>query len=671
MLNKGIPFFRISLPICFGIISGLYIKPNTSFLVASGIVIVLGFCVSLFSNKKQINLIYGFTFTFALFVCGLLLFTNEKCRLTILDPVQTTFISTLSEYPEEKENSYRLVLKLNHKISNNKQVPVRGSLLIYSSKDSSLSTFIPGDLLLIRCSPMSIISRGNPDEFDYRFYMENHGFKYFAFIRNYDIIKHIVPDHRKIIHRALIIREKIIDMYHDLGISGERLALVAAITLGQKNMLDQEQKQNFIRAGVMHIMAVSGLHAVILSLFIFNLLFFLKRRYNVLRVLLTILFLWSFAFVTGLTPSVLRATLMFSFLQAGILLKRRVNNINSVLASAVVLILIRPSVVFDAGFLLSYSAVIFIICFYQDLYMKLRFNNWLLDKIWQAAVVTLVAQAGTLPLTIMLFNRFPTYFLLTNIIIVPLSSLIIITGCLIPFTFPVRFISQPLASLLGHLTGITELITEKASSLPYSTIENIGLTTIESILLFCFIFLFTWFILKKQSFSVHYPLIVLLLFILVGTVKKISDRISNELIVYNIVGYDSFVIGIRTGKILNLYTDSIPISPEGLRHSATRGLKLRINDIKNETHNIMAGNKRILICNFLNNNLLQKTKPDFIIFTGTYLKVDKEFDFTHSVEAFILSSEVSTDFHLPDKIENQLTDKIHFVKRSGAFRRRI
>ena len=149
------------------------------------------------------------------------------------------------------------------------------------------------------------------------------------------------PDHRKLIHRALIIREKIIEMYQRRGITGERLALVAAITLGQKNMLDPEQKQNFIKAGVMHIMAVSGLHAVILSLFVFNLLFFLKGRFNILRILITILILWSFAFVTGLTPSVLRATLMFSFLQAGNLMKRPVNGINSVLASAFVLILIK------------------------------------------------------------------------------------------------------------------------------------------------------------------------------------------------------------------------------------------------------------------------------------------------------------------------------------------
>ena len=92
-----------------------------------------------------------------------------------------------------------------------------------------------------------------------------------------DIISHVSPEHRKLIHRALIIREKIIGMYKERGITGERLALVAAITLGQKNMLDADQKSYFIKAGVMHIMAVSGLHTVILSLFVFNVLFFLKR----------------------------------------------------------------------------------------------------------------------------------------------------------------------------------------------------------------------------------------------------------------------------------------------------------------------------------------------------------------------------------------------------------
>ena len=386
----------------------------------------------------------------------------------------------------EKANSYMLTVKLNGKITGNTSEPVNGSLLLYHRKDSLVTKLLPGDLLIIKCTPVQISGRGNPFEFDYRFYMENQGIRYYAYTSRQSIISHITPKHRKLIHKALIIREKIIRMYRERGITGDRLALVAAITLGQKNMLDADQKIYFIKAGVMHIMAVSGLHTVILSLFVFNVLFFLKRRFNIIRILLTLAILWSFAFVTGLTPSVLRATLMFTFLQAGTLMKRPVNGINSVLASGFVLILIRPSVIFDAGFLLSYSAVIYIIAFYRDLYQKLEFKNFITDKIWQSAAVTIVAQAGTLPLTIALFNRFPTYFILTNIIIVPLSSVLVIIGCLVPMLFPLKFLSQFLAMILNNLTGLTELLTRKASSLPFASIENVGMTNAECLLVYSY-----------------------------------------------------------------------------------------------------------------------------------------------------------------------------------------
>jgi competence protein ComEC len=532
-----------------------------------------------------------------------------------------------------------------------------------------MPSFLPGDLMIIKCTPVEISNRGNPYEFDYRFYMENQGIRFYAFTSSSDIIKHSIPAHRKLIHRALIIREKIIGMYKERGITGERLALVAAITLGQKNMLDQEQKQNFIKAGVMHIMAVSGLHAVILSLFVFNLLFFMKRRFNILRILITILILWSFAFVTGLTPSVLRATLMFSFLQAGNLMQRRVNGINSVLASAFVLILIKPSVIFDAGFLLSYSAVIYIICFYQDFYLKLQFKNWLTDKIWQSAVVTIVAQAGTLPLTIMLFNRFPSYFILTNIIIVPLSSLLIIIGCLVPMTFPVHFLSQFFALILNYLTGLTELLTEKASSLPWSTIENIGMTTVECILLTLTIFLFSYFILKKHSFSIIYPISAMFLFVFSGTVTEISTRTRNEVIVYNSPG--SSTIGIKTGKILNLYSDTSLVRPEVLRHCATLGLKIKTNSLSNNMYCIEAGKKKLLIANSLNKNILKNFMPDIVILTGLRPEIEKNLSLRQFPGILIISSKATSGIRLQQQIDFSGIVTVHQVRKSGAYIKKI
>lgn len=665
MLHKEIPFLRIGLPLCAGIISGLYFKPETVFLVTAAIVIASGFIASLFFNKSMTNLIFGCAVTLAFYTCGLVLYTHEKNSISTLKPEKTLFNCTISDYPSEKENSFMLTVKLNGKITQNRQEVVKGSLILYIKKDSSVTSFLPGDRIFVRCTPVEITNKGNPYEFDYRFYMENQSIRYYAFTSSRDIIGHIVPDHRKLIHRALIIREKIIGMYKERGITGERLALVAAITLGQKNMLDPEQKQNFIKAGVMHIMAVSGLHAVILSMFVFSLLFFLKRRFNILRILLTILILWSFAFVTGLTPSVLRATLMFSFLQAGNLMKRQVNGINSVLASAFVLILIRPSVIFDAGFLLSYSAVIYIIAFYRDLYLKLQLSNWLSDKIWQSAVVTIVAQAGTLPLTIMLFNRFPTYFILTNIIIVPLSNLLIIVGCLVPMLFPVQFISQFLALILSFLTGLTELLTAKAASLPGSNIENIGMTNVECILLTGTIFLFSYFLLKKHSFSVFYPVTALILFVFAGTYIEISNRATNEIIVYNTPGIPS--VGIKTGKVLNIYSDTSIVRPEVLRHCATLGLRVKTTALKNRYYCFRAGKKNILISNSLNNKILQNFNPDIVVLTGSNPAIENNLLFRQFHGTLIISSQASSGFHLPQQIDISGVDTVHMVRKSGAF----
>jgi competence protein ComEC len=665
VLHKEIPFLRIGLPLCTGIISGLYFEPGPGFLVAAVIVIVSGFFVSIFYNKTQTNPIFGYSLTISLFICGMLLYSKEKNRISTLKKEEATYSCTLSDFPEEKENSFRLTVKLSRKITTNGIEAAGGSMVLYYKKDSLDTSFIPGDLLTIRCTPVEITNRGNPEEFDYRFFMRNHGIRYYAFTSGRNIISHIVPDHRKIAHRALIIREKIINMYKERGITGERLALVAAITLGQKSMLDPEQKQNFIKAGVMHIMAVSGLHAVILSIFVFNLLFFMKRRLNILRILITILILWSFAFVTGLTPSVLRATLMFSFLQAGNIMKRRVNGINSVLASAFILILIRPSVIFDAGFLLSYSAVIFIISFYNDLYLKLQFKNWLMDKIWQSAVVTIVAQAGTLPLTVMLFNRFPTYFIITNIIIVPLSSLLIIAGCLVPLMFPVVFISQTLALLLNYLTGLTESLTARASSLPLSTLENIGMTTIECIFLTLTIFIFSIFLLRKKSFSIIFPLTMLLIFLITVTVTEISTRTSNDLIVYNTPG--TTTIGIRTGKILNLYSDTTLAGPEVLRHSTTLGLKIKPNPLKNKLYCIKTGEKKIVITNSLNNKVLRTYFPDIIILTGIHPEIDSYTSFRQFPKTRIIFSESAAGFRIPKHSDVAAIDTIHIIRKSGAF----
>jgi competence protein ComEC len=662
VLNREIPFLRIGLPFCAGIISGRCVNPGIGFFILFIIVIAAGFVTSLFFNNRIVNLIYGFTLTCSLFLSGIFLYNYDRESISDLDTATNEFVCILSEYPEEKENSLRMLLKLKGLRNGEKINPLMGSVLAYMKKNQSKHQFLPGDIIIMRCRPTEIQNRGNPCEFDYKFYMQNHGIRYMAFIDEKDILFHYKPEQRTLAHKALIIREKIINMYRNRGISGDRLALVAAITLGQKNLLDDEQKQYFIKAGVMHIMAVSGLHAVILSIFIQYLLFFLKGRLAMLRIVLTILFLWAFAFVTGLTPSVLRATIMVTFIQTGKLLERNVNSLNSVLASAFFLLLWKPSVLFDAGFLLSYSAVIFIICFYENFYLFLNTRNWLADKIWQSAIVTVVAQAGTLALTISIFNRFPTYFILTNIIIVPLSNILIITGCLIPLTYPLLFLSRPLSGILETLTGVTEELTKIAASLPFSTIDNIGTGNFSTVALITFIFLLFRSLSDYKNFKLRYSLIALLVFTISLTARDLSIKGTNELIVYNTAW--SYTIGIRTGRYLNLYTKSPAVPAEVLRHCAVRNLKIRENKIIGENILLRTGDHKILLAGNPGRITIEDADPDYMIIYGNGSRIISQIPSNNHLNAIIFTKSSGSGGILNVK---EAGINIHYVKTSGAF----
>ncbi|HLN54441.1 MAG TPA: ComEC/Rec2 family competence protein [Bacteroidales bacterium] len=661
MLHKEIPFLRICLPLCCGIVAGLYYSASVLLVYSFVAVIILLFLVSLRFNKKVENYLFGMPVFLSFFLLGLLLYSHEKNSLTVLPAEKSVFVCTLSDYPQEKPNSLMMTVKLHQRIVKDESFPVNGSMIIYLSKDAT-SSFTPGDRLVVRCSPAEITNHGNPYEFNYKFYMEGLGIKYTAFTKTGDIIEHDKTCRKNLKHKALIIRNRIIKMYGERGVTDEMLPLVSAITLGEKSRLEPEQKENFIRAGIMHIMAVSGLHAVILSLFVLNMLIFLKRRFNFMRITIAVLFLWLFAFVTGLTPSVLRATLMFTFVQAGTLMHRKVNGINSVLASAFVLILLRPSVIFDAGFLLSYSAVIFIIAFYRGFYLLVSPGNKITDWIWQSAVVTIVAQLGTLTLTVMLFNRFPVWFMLTNIIIVPLSSLAIILGCLVPLMYPVAPVSGFVGFLLDRITLLTETLTEKAAGLPFSGITGIGMKVAGCVLLFCLIWLSVNYVLDKRKHSLKVVLSFFLAWAVFSTISAIVTKRSRELIVYNMNSTET--IGIRTGKKLYIYSDTLIMDPEINRHRSVEGLKVIHKKLSTGTLLLQAGGRKIMLCRDGGKKEVNEYKPDILILSG--FKKYQRLELRKAPEKIIVQSGYQAF-----SFEDHQPQKIHYIRKSGAYRMRL
>ena len=662
-LHKEIPFIRIIVPLCAGIITALYIDLSHFSFIIIAVILLATFLSTLINRKKNENILFGVAFTLSLILFGNILFTSEKNSITELKREEQIFLCTLEDYPEKRANGYRAKVALHTSRINDSVTTVKGSMLLYVRSDFDGTAFKPGDILMIRCIPERINKRGNPYEFDYRFYMENQGFKFMAFLNENNIVGHIIAGNMKLKHKALIVRENIIDMYRKRGIEGRNLALVAAMTVGEKTMLEPDQKESFIKAGVMHVMAVSGLHAMVLSMFVFKLLFFMKNRSNNIRVIIAIAFMWIFAFVTGLTPSVMRATLMFSFIQIGGLTKRPTNSINSMLASAFVLILIKPSVIFDAGFLLSYFAVAFILLFYNDLYRQFNAKTWLGDQIWQSTAITLIAQAGVLSFTIMFFNRFPTYFLIANIVIVPLSSLIIIVGCIIPMVYPVVFLSKLLAMVLDKITSFTEFLTTTAASLPGSSIEGIGMTLPECILLTIIISSLAFLITKKDYRALNIMLVFILIMATHNIFTNARLKNSDELIVYN--APNETVLGVRTGKSITIFSSNNIINSDVNRHCSTLGLLPTLAKLNETPAYIEINDKKIAITDEIDDYIIE-LMPDYVILSGQRPVVKNTETFKTFQGQIIVSSSVPQRFNIYDAYQD-----VKYVRTSGSYQARL
>lgn len=221
----------------------------------------------------------------------------------------------------------------------------------------------------------------------------------------------------------------------DGGLSGDELATVGALTLGYKEDLDKELKHHFQASGAAHVLAVSGLHTGI----IYGLLLALMTiggRYKPLyenwlgRCLVSgiiILCMWGYAWLTGMTPSVVRAVLMVTIFEVGRMLYRQAFSINTVAAAAVLILLVHPQDLWSVSFQLSFAATAAIILMANG-----EWTKWRMPKIPKyilgILIVSLAAQLGTMPITMYYFHQFSCYFLLTNLIVLPLASLLVPCG---------------------------------------------------------------------------------------------------------------------------------------------------------------------------------------------------------------------------------------------------
>lgn len=498
-------------------------------------------------RRKRISHRYYFLNGLSFFTMWILfgMFITEYHRVD--KPLLSDFgdgvkIGVLVEPTEEKPKTFKSRIRIIDSTSSNNV-----EILAYFEKDTTTPPPQFGDLIGFYSDVRYIESNGNPLEFDYQQYMSRQGVYCQTYIKRqeYEILQ---PAYQKgIKYYGSKIRNSLIEIYRQSGISGQQLAVLEALTLGYKADLDPETITSFQTSGAMHILAVSGLHTGIIMLITNILLSFLNRSHTtrIIKCGIIILTLWAFAAITGFSASVCRSALMFSMLTVSEILNRHSSTYNTLAVSAFILLTLNPLLIFNVGFGLSYLAVLAIISitpFVKNTipgFDPVHDTKWIHIKKWikryllGIIYVSIAAQIGTSILSIRTFNLFPTYFLITNIIVIPLSYFIMIGAVVllaVSWCPPMMMLAtEILKFLLDLLTGSVSWI----ESLPMASISEIFITNVSSLLLYAGFAMLVVFGHYKLAHQLKLGLLFLCFAALSIAILDDAKRINSQVIVYN------------------------------------------------------------------------------------------------------------------------------------------
>ena len=539
--NK-IPLFRLLLPLIIGIVLAFYYSFSAEyfFIISSclGFLILLShFLKSIFSDYSK-RWVFGlflnlFFVTFGIFITENQKPENESNHYTNY-PSRNSVIRLLEDVIV-KQNSYKCEVEVIAVKSDEKWVNTSGKAILYLAKDSLSELLQFGDELIINSQWKSIDAPTNPAQFNYKNYLYNSGIlsQQYVNAKSWKLVKS--QETFSITKAAFVYQRKLLNILKS-NFKDDELSVLSALLLGYKDFLDREIIMVYSSSGAMHVLAVSGLHVGIIFMVLNSLLFFFdKIKYgSYLKAILLLLSLWIYALITGMSPSVLRAATMFSFVIVGGALKRQTNIYNTLAASAFILLLHNPFILLQVGFQLSYAAVLGIVYLQPKLYKWYRPSNWLLDKIWAITAVSIAAQIATFPLGIYYFNQFPNYFLLSNLFVIPLATFIIIGGILLFVIHAIPLIPQYLVWAVNKLLLFLNFSVEWVDGLPFSLSLGISITILETVLIYSIILLILPAFINRNFQKIKIALFLTLLLISFQIFEKMTIQNQHYFVVYNI-----------------------------------------------------------------------------------------------------------------------------------------
>lgn len=489
------PFLRLLLPLLVGIVCGDAFPSPCPWPVFYGGVFLL--LVALYvCHCRCLRSLYGCMAGLLLAFIGFQL-AARQLEATIYDfpHTEAVYQVRLCEVPVEKERSYLCPVRVQGLCSRDTFLSeVRPPLfLFYFSKDSASAGLKRGDELWVytRLSPPR--NNGNPDEFDYARYLRRQGGSGTAYVPagRWRVVGH--DSTRTFRQAALDCRAQFVGLYRRLGFCNDELTVLSALTVGDQDSLGEDIVETYSVAGASHVLSLSGLHIgflYVLFLFLFRPLWQRFRWLKFPLLLLLVLALWAFAFFTGLASPVVRSVTMFSILALSTLQSEKLLTLNTLLATAFLMLLVRPLWLFDVSFQLSFLSLIAILLFQPPLYRLWQPRNRVLRYLWGLMTVSIAAQVGTAPLVLLYFARFSTHFLLSNLWVIPLSSLILYAAVLLLLLTPFPLVQSFLAGWLDRLVWLQNEGLRVVERLPYASFDGIWVDGWEVMLFYIVLALF-------------------------------------------------------------------------------------------------------------------------------------------------------------------------------------
>lgn len=542
---KTAPFIRILPPLIAGILLQWYLQVSLLFILIAFISFSIGLLLyELLPTSTK------FAFPALRGVCILLLWMAGGALLSWKQNVNNNsnwygnfytdssyIIATINEPVVEKTKSYKADALVEVIITDGKATTCEGKILLYFAKDSSLMKLHYGDQILVHKKLQPIKNSGNPGAFNYQRYALFQQIVHNAFLKDKDWIKLNTTSINHFKQFLFSTREKILTTLQSaIGNNKDELGIAEALLIGYTNDLDKDLVQAYSNTGVVHIIAISGMHLgliYVMLVWIFARAPYIKNQ-KWLQVVLILASLWIFSLLTGGSASVLRSAVMFTIITIGKNYFKQHSIFNSLASSAFLMLVYNPFYLWDVGFQLSYLAVIGIIVFQKPIYNLLYVKNKKADYVWNMISVTLAAQVLTFPVCIYYFHQFPLLFLITNVIAVPLSTIILFAEIfLVAFSW-IPFVMEYAGKATAWLVWLMNKIILYINELPFAVWDRIPSTVFTTWLLYAFVIGTGAWLLNKNRKFLNFSLTALIGFLIMHSFIGWKIASQQKLIVYNV-----------------------------------------------------------------------------------------------------------------------------------------